>query len=152
MKITKQQLKQLIKEELLKEDDWYDLETDTPPSHVQDSPETAITDVEAERALMGAIDSLTALEYSREDIMDLVTDLVDTSSQGKPEDPDAEWMDAEASDRQDHWPPDKDEEEEEEAALNLKTPTRQSIARLKRSSDVYSGKTKPFKSPGDFRK
>ncbi len=151
MKITKQQLKQLIKEELLKEDDWYDLETDTPPSHVQDSPETAITDVEAERALMGAIDSLTSLEYSREDIMDLVTDLVDTSSQGKPEDPDAEWMDAEASDRQDHWPPDKDEEEEE-AALNLKTPTRQSIARLKRSSDVYSGKTKPFKSPGDFRK
>ena len=149
MKITKKQFKQLIKEELLKEDDWYDLETDTPPSHVQDSPETAITDVEAERALMGAIDSLTSLEYSREDIMDLVTDLVDTSSQGKPEDPDAEWMDAAASDRQDHWPPDKDEEEEE-AALNLKTPTRQSIARLKRSSDVYSGKTK--RSPGDFRK
>jgi len=151
MKITKKQFKQLIKEELLKETDWYDLETDTPPSHVQDSPETAITDVEAERALMGAIDSLTALEYSREDIMDLVTDLVDTSSQGKPEDPDAEWMDAEFSDRQDHWPPDKDEEEEE-AALNLKTPTRQDIASLKRSSDVYSGKTKPFKSPGDFRK
>ena len=143
MKITKQQLKQLIKEELLKEDDWYDLETDTPPSHVQDSPETAITDVEAERALMGAIDSLTSLKYSREDIMDLVTDLVDTSSQGKPEDPDAEWMDAEASDRQDHWPPDK----EEEPALDLrgmKPDPKKLRQRLKRRDSD--------RSPGDFRR
>ena len=143
MKITKQQLKQLIKEELLKEDDWYDLETDTPPSHVQDSPETAITDVEAERALMGAIDSLTALEYSREDIMDLVTDLVDTSSQGKPEDPDAEWMDAEFSDRQDHWPPDK---EEEEPALDLRgmKPDPEELIKRRKRREVE-------RKPGDWR-
>jgi len=125
MKITKKQFKQLIKEELLKEDDWYDLETDTPPSHVQDSPETAITDVEAERALMGAIDSLTSLEYSREDIMDLVTDLVGTSSQGKPEDPDAEWMDDRHREDQEDWP------EEEEGVVDLRGRT-PDIGRLRR--------------------
>ena len=117
MKITKQQLKQLIKEEILKETDWYDLEKDELPSHVKKPPGRSGADVEAERALLSAIDSLAALDYSREDIMDLVTDLVDTSSQGKPEDPDAEWMDDRHREDQEDWPEDKDEE-----ALHLSAP------------------------------
>ena len=114
MKITKSQLKQIIKEEMLKETDWYDLEKDELPSHVKKPPGRSGADVEAERALLSAIDSLAALDYSREDIMDLVTDLVDTSSQGKPED-------------QEDWPEDKDEEEVVD--LRDKTPD---IARLRR--------------------
>ena len=117
MKITKQQLKQIIKEELLKETDWYDLEKDELPSHVKKPPGRSGADVEAERALLSAIDSLAALDYSREDIMDLVTDLVDTSSQGKPEDPDAEWMDDRHREDQEDWP-----EEEEEEVLRLSAP------------------------------
>jgi len=51
MKITKKQLKQLIKEEILKEDDWYDLEKETPPPLSKGAP-AAELDVEALRQVL----------------------------------------------------------------------------------------------------
>jgi hypothetical protein len=53
MKITKQQLKQLIKEEILKETDWYDLEKETLPA-LSKGVETAELDVEALRQVLQA--------------------------------------------------------------------------------------------------
>ena len=51
MKITKKQLKQLIKEEILKETDWYDVEKETPPPLSKGAP-TAELDVEALRQVL----------------------------------------------------------------------------------------------------
>ena len=53
MKITKKQLKQLIKEELLKETDWYDVEKETPPP-LSKGVETAELDVEALKQVLQA--------------------------------------------------------------------------------------------------
>jgi hypothetical protein len=51
MKITKKQLKQLIKEELLKETDWYNVEKETPAPLSKGAP-AAKLDVEALRQVL----------------------------------------------------------------------------------------------------
>jgi len=119
MKITKQQLKQLIKEEILKETDWYDLEKETPPP-LSKGVETAELDVDALRqVLQDALD----IFHDDPDEPDSVYSVVGGVKRAlemlgaSGSDPDAEWMDAEASARQQDWPEDKDEE-----ALHLSAP------------------------------
>ena len=118
MKITKQQLKQLIKEEVLKETDWYDLEKETPPA-LSKGVETAELDVEALKQVLQA----TLDEYDPDEpdsvysVVRGVERALDMLGDAGSEDPDAEWMDAEASARQQDWPEDKDEE-----ALHLSAP------------------------------
>ena len=118
MKITKQQFKQLIKEELLKETDWDELEKETPPA-LSRGVETAELDVEALKQVLQA----TLDEYDPDEpdsvysvVRGVERALASLGSTGS-EDPDAEWMDAEASARQQDWPEDKDEE-----ALHLSAP------------------------------
>jgi len=120
MKITKQQLKQLIKEEILKETDWYDLEKETLPP-LSKGTETAELDVEALRqVLQDALDTFHDDPDEPDSVYSVVGGvkraLAMLGSTGS-EDPDAEWMDAEASARQQDWPEDKDEE-----ALHLSAP------------------------------
>ena len=113
MKITKQQLKQLIKEEILKETDWYDLEKETLPP-LSKGTETAELDVEALRqVLQDALDTFHDDPDEPDSVYSVVGGvkraLAMLGSTGS-EDPDAEWMDAEAGARQQDWPEDKDEE------------------------------------------
>ena len=118
MKITKQQLKQLIKEELLKETDWYDVEKETAPP-LSRGGTAAELDVEALRQVLQ--DANDAYDPDEPDSVYSVVRGVERALEilGAPgsEDPDAEWMDAEASARQQDWPEDKDEE-----ALHLSAP------------------------------
>ena len=115
MKITKQQLKQLIKEELLKETDWYDVEKETPPT-LSKGVETAELDVEALKQVLQA----TLDEYDPDEpdsVYSVVRGVERALKMLAAPDPDAEWMDTEASARQQDWPEDKDEE-----ALHLSAP------------------------------
>ncbi len=115
MKITKQQLKQLIKEEILKETDWYDLEKETLPP-LSKGTETAELDVEALKQVLQA----TLDEYDPDEpdsVYSVVRGVERALKMLAAPDPDAEWMDAEASARQQDWPEDKDEE-----ALHLSAP------------------------------
>ena len=115
MKITKQQFKQLIKKELLKETDWYDLEKETPPP-LSKGAETAELDVEALKQVLQA----TLDEYDPDEpdsVYSVVRGVERALKMLAAPDPDAEWMDTEASARQQDWPEDKDEE-----ALHLSAP------------------------------
>ena len=90
MKITKKQLKQLIREQVAAvleghdeyhEDDWFDVlagERGSPISFDPDGTEASMTpneEVEAENALMTAVDALAKAGYTPEEIRDLLTDI-----------------------------------------------------------------------------
>ena len=117
MKITKQQLKQLIKEELLKETDWYDVEKETPPT-LSKGVEAAKLDVEALKQVLQA----TLDEYDPDEpdsvysvVRGVERALAMLGSTGS-EDPDAEWMDDRHREDQEDWP------EDEEGTVHLSTP------------------------------
>ena len=90
MKITKKQLKQLIREQVATvleghdeyhEDDWFDIlagERGSPISFDPDGTEASMTpneEVEAENALMAAVDALSNAGYTPEEIRDLLMDV-----------------------------------------------------------------------------
>ena len=126
MKITKKQLKQLIKEEILKEDDWNDVEKETPPPLSKGAP-AAELDVEALKQVLQ--DTLDAYDPDEPDSVYSVVRGVERALDmlGAPgsEDPDAEWMDDRHREDQEDWP----EEEEGVVDLRGKTPD---IGRLRR--------------------
>ena len=126
MKITKKQLKQLIKEEILKEDDWYDVEKETPPPLSKGAP-AAELDVEALKQVLQ--DTLDAYDPDEPDSVYSVVRGVERALDmlGAPgsEDPDAEWMDDRHREDQEDWP------EEEEGVVDLRGRT-PDIGRLRR--------------------
>jgi hypothetical protein len=90
MKITKKQLKDLIREQVAAvleghdeyhEDDWFDIlagERGSPISFDPDGTEASMTpneEVEAENALMAAVDALANAGYTPEEIRDLLMDV-----------------------------------------------------------------------------
>tara|TARA_Y100000310_G_scaffold214419_1_gene215331 strand:- start:39 stop:476 length:438 start_codon:yes stop_codon:yes gene_type:complete len=134
MKITKRQLKELLREQIketLNETDWYDVEKETLPP-LSKGVETAELDVDALRqVLQDALD----IFHDDPDEPDSVYSVVGGVKRAlemlgaSGSDPDAEWMDAEASARQQDWPPEPGEEEEGVVDLRGKTPD---IGRLRR--------------------
>ena len=106
MKITKKQLKDLIREQVAAvleghdeyhEDDWFDIlagERGSPISFDPDGTEASMTpneEVEAENALMAAVDALSNAGYTPEEIRDLLMDVA--PEQEDPWDRGASWED-----------------------------------------------------------
>ena len=94
MKITKKQFKALIREQVaaaLDETEWRDVSDQAnyfePHSQNIDNTEASMTpnkEVEAELALSNAIDALSSLGYSEEDLVDLMRDLIPRASGDRP--------------------------------------------------------------------
>ena len=94
MKISKKQLKALIREQVaavLDETEWRDVYDQekyfSPQSKNVDTTEASMTpnkEVEGEIALSDAVDILSSLGYSQEDLMDLVRDLIPRASGDHP--------------------------------------------------------------------
>ena len=85
MKITKKQLKELIREQIatvLDETEWRDVYDQkkyfSPQSKNVDTTEASMTpnkEVEAENALMAAVDALAKAGYTPEEVRDLLADI-----------------------------------------------------------------------------
>ena len=93
MKITTTELKKILREAIeqaLKETEYYDvLQGDMPPPQSMGAGPVNV-EVEAENALMAAIDALTSAGYSHDEIVTMVTDVSPGGDQEAPEEVEAE--------------------------------------------------------------
>lgn len=132
MKITKQQLKELIREQVaavVNETDWRDV---SDPDYHKPQGEAGPYADEMEDLLRRIMDPG---EMSFDQAMDEFGDFMKKYTSAEPEVDDVEWMEDRFHQDQEDWP----EEEEEVVDLRGKTPTRQSIARLKHRIKQHTG-------------
>ena len=138
MKITTTELKKILREaieQVLKETEYYDvLQGEMPPPQSMGAGPVN-TEVEAENALMAAVDALATAGYSHDEIVTLVTDM-------------------EAGGEQE---PEEVETEEDIEAIHLPNPMKQKDPRYRNrlTADQWinrvKGRLKGDRSPGDFR-